>query len=486
MRLSVAHLDHGVRGEAARADAEFVAHLADSLGLPFDLGHWGPTRPGHFEADARRARYAWLAEVARARGAAAVAVGHTRDDQAETILHRIVRGTGPRGLAGMPSRRPLSDSATLVRPLLGASREEVRAYLAAIGQPFRDDASNADLSRTRARIRHDLLPRLAAEYNPKVADALVRLGRLAAASDRAVCRGLEEVARGVTIEEGPNALVFLNARLARLPRLLRAEVIRLAWRRAGWPEAGMDAARWLRLAAMVRRDRGRFSVGAGIDAWLSADILRLAPAPSDPELATRPAPVHLPIPGSAIWGGGRVVATLDPDAPRDETIDLDRLAPIRTASQGVQLCIRAPMPGDRFAPLGMDDREKPLNDFFRGRRVPREHRGRVPLVCDRVGIVWVVGHRIAHRVRLTDGPGGRSACAGRPRRGDEAGRLRLTAPAALAYHPAPFRIVPLDRHPSLATAASWRNPRPDPACWTGSRRWRWCWSGRSGSACWRP
>ena len=104
LRLSVAHLDHGVRGEQARDDARFVQALAESLGLPFDLGHWSPTRAGHFEADARSARYAWLREVAEGRGASAVAVGHTRDDQAETILHRILRGSGPRGLAGIPSR----------------------------------------------------------------------------------------------------------------------------------------------------------------------------------------------------------------------------------------------------------------------------------------------------------------------------------------------------------------------------------------------
>jgi tRNA(Ile)-lysidine synthase len=245
------------------------------------------------------------------------------------------------------------------------------------------------------------LPRLAAEYNPKVADALVRLGGLAAAFDREVRRGLEKVAREATIEEGPDAVVLLNFKLARLPLTLRAEALRLVWRRTGWPEAGMDAARWLRLAAMVRRDRGRFSIGGGIDVWLSPDILRLAPASSDADLGAA-AGVELPIPGSAIWGEGRVVATLDPDAPRGETIDLERLAPFRTATQGARLWIRAPMPGDRFAPLGMGGREKPLNDFFRGRRVPREDRGRVPLVYDKLGIVWVVGHRIAHRVRLTD------------------------------------------------------------------------------------
>ena len=170
LRLSVAHLDHGVRGDEARADAAFVAAVAGSLGLPFILGSWRPTRSGHFESDARRARYQWLTEVARVHGASVIAVGHTSDDHTETILHRIIRGTGLRGLAGIPSRRVLSSCPrlTLARPLLGVSRHEVRTYLDALKQPFRDDASNADLSRTRARIRHNLLPKLAAEYNPNV------------------------------------------------------------------------------------------------------------------------------------------------------------------------------------------------------------------------------------------------------------------------------------------------------------------------------
>src|SRR5262249_20196828 len=155
---------------------------------PIDLGRWRPHRPSHFEADARRARYEWLIEVARQRGASVVAVGHTRDDQAETILHRILRGTGPRGLGGIPRRRARATDPPieLVRPLLDVSREEIRSYLADLGQPFREDASNADLGRTRARIRQDLLPRLVREYNPDVANAIVRLGGLARSSGRVI------------------------------------------------------------------------------------------------------------------------------------------------------------------------------------------------------------------------------------------------------------------------------------------------------------
>src|SRR3954447_23960246 len=241
--LSVAHLDHGVRGESSRADASFVADLADELGLPFDRGEWRPTRPGHFEVEARRARYAWLVEVARARNASAVAVGHTRNDQSETILHRIVRGTGLRGLAGIPRRRTLAEGLTLVRPILGVTRAEVRGYLAAIGQPYRDDASNDDISRTRARIRHDLLPRLARDYNPGVAEALVRLGELAGEAGRALERRLVALERASLLGVEPDRVVLDRRPLLRSSRFLRAELLRRVWRRAGWPEAGMDAGR---------------------------------------------------------------------------------------------------------------------------------------------------------------------------------------------------------------------------------------------------
>ena len=392
LRLTVAHLDHGARGAQAAADARFVAGLAAGLNLPVEIGHWRPTRAAHFEADARRARYDWLAGVARERGAAAVAVGHTRDDQAETILHRLLRGTGPAGLAGMPACRPLAEGVALVRPLLGATRAELRADLDAVGQPYRDDPTNADRSRTRARLRHDLIPTLAADYNPAVAEALARLGRLAGADRRALGRHLGEWERAATIADGPEGVTLDRAALRRLPPAWRAEALRRAWRRRGWPEVGMDARRWQRLAAAVARPPAGFSAGGGIEVRVGAEVVALVPAlPSLSPPALPPCP--LPIPGSAPWWGGRVVATLGPDDPRDEAVDLDRVVP--------PLIVCAPEAGDRLDPLGLGGRTQPLNDFFRGRRVPGEARARVPLVRDAAGIVWVVGHRISHRVRLT-------------------------------------------------------------------------------------
>jgi tRNA(Ile)-lysidine synthase len=402
LRLSVAHLDHGARGAAARADAAFVAELSASLGLPVDFGEWQPARAGHFESDARRARYTWLTEIAQARAGSVVAVGHTRDDQAETILHRIIRGTGIRGVAGMPQKRVLAldPKVTLVRPLLGVSRQAIRDYLASLGQSFREDQSNVDLTRTRARIRHDLLPKLEAEYNPRVASALVRLGGLAAALQRSLDSDVAELKPAVIITSAAHAVVLKQGYLGSLPRQLRAEVLRGVWRDMGWPEAGMTARRWRRLARLAERDEvPRVMIGADVVAATEKKyflVLRRVPAHSPVSASpVTPGAIELTVPGAASipWAHGRVTATLDSEAPRDESIDLDAVAG--------RLLIRSPEPGDRFEPLGMGGKTTPLADFLRGRRIPRGRRARQPLVCDERGIIWVVGQRIADRVKIT-------------------------------------------------------------------------------------
>ncbi len=392
LRLSVAHLNHGVRGEAAEADAQFVEGLAALLGLRFNLGHWAPSRPGHFESDARHARYSWLDTVARSRGASMVAVGHTRDDQAETILHRILRGTGLRGLSGMPTRRPISESVTLIRPLLSVTRREIRDYLATLGQDFREDATNADLSRARSRIRHELLPWLASEVNPRVDEALVRLGHLASEQQRSLEQRLDVLERKAMIAERPDRIVLDRVALLRLLPRHRVELLRRLWRRQGWPEGRMGAEQWKRLARQVEGTSGQYTVGSGVVLTKGRVEVRLARFPSAPDMP--PGPLPLAVPGEVSWRGGRVVATLDETDLCDETIDLDRLE--------LPLQVVPPAPGDCFDPLGMGGRHRPVKDLLRERGVPPEDRPCVPMVCDARGIVWVVGHRIAERVRLTD------------------------------------------------------------------------------------
>jgi tRNA(Ile)-lysidine synthase len=401
--LSVAHMDHGVRGEAARADAAFVEDLARVCKLPLDLGRWQPRRTTSFEEDARKARYAWLREIAQARGAGAVAVGHTLDDQAETILHRIVRGTGLRGLAGMPAMRLLrpAPQIMLVRPLRSVTRRDLREFLQAIGQDFREDPSNADQSRTRARIRHDLLPRLARDYNPRVAEALVRLGMLAEASERVLEARLRDLEAAVITSFSHEHVELRRDGLLALPVFLRSELLRRIWRRAGWPEQGMTASRWRRLAVLARRELIKgWAVGGGVetrtlgasDASDARFILRRCKDGNTPwPLLGHTQAISLDVPGIAVWQGVTIETLLDPDSLCDERIDLERVVP--------PLCVRGPAVGDRFDPLGMGGRRQPLNDFLRSRKVPRTERARTPLLCDTAGIIWVVGHRIADRVK---------------------------------------------------------------------------------------
>ncbi|MFM7138596.1 MAG: tRNA lysidine(34) synthetase TilS [Planctomycetota bacterium] len=160
-RLVIAHADHGLRAESA-ADAEFVRQLAERLGTRFvgrRLDVAAAVGREGLEGRARRLRYEFLAEAAHEAGARHVLVAHTADDQAETILHRLLRGTGVAGLAGMRRSRRLADGVALLRPLLHVPRASVRAFLAAAGQDWREDATNADLGRARNFLRHAILPR---------------------------------------------------------------------------------------------------------------------------------------------------------------------------------------------------------------------------------------------------------------------------------------------------------------------------------------
>jgi tRNA(Ile)-lysidine synthase len=177
-----------------------------------------------------------------------VATGHTVDDQAETVLHRLLRGAGLEGLRGIAAVRPLLEGVGVVRPLLRTRRSEVRAALAELGQSWREDSSNADLSYTRNRIRHELLPHLAERYNPAAAEALARLAEQA---DEAFRAEQAEASALLAAAELPRAgpLLVLDAdRLAAAPRRVLRALLRLLWRREGWPRAGMGCDAWRRAA----------------------------------------------------------------------------------------------------------------------------------------------------------------------------------------------------------------------------------------------
>jgi len=253
-RIVAAHFNHGLRAQQSDADERFVTELCARLGVDCHVGHsqvgqLAREQGDGLEAAARTERYRFLAEVAGRVGARFVATAHTADDQVETILHHILRGTGLRGLGGMRRVRRLGP-AVLIRPLLEFRREQLREYLRELGQPFREDHSNTDLGLTRNRIRHELLPHLAARFNPRVDEALLRLGRLAREAHGLLGQQAEELARQSVELDGETARIDAGRLAGESPYLLR-ELMATVWAWQGWPRQEMGWAQWETLAEMV-------------------------------------------------------------------------------------------------------------------------------------------------------------------------------------------------------------------------------------------
>jgi tRNA(Ile)-lysidine synthase len=257
--LVVAHLNHRLRGEDSDDDEAYVRQLCqDLVAAGANLVCYTDRRDvcaladgDNLESAGRRLRYGWLAQVAHETAAAWVATGHTADDQAETVLHRLLRGTGLRGLAGIPRRRNLDSAIVLVRPLLAVRRTEVLAFLEHLGQRYREDASNLDPHFTRNRLRHELLPLLTREYNPAVVDILNRLAEQAGEVHELIA---DHAAALLAAAELPRAgkMVVLDVRkLASAPPLLAREALHLLWQRENWPLGEMGFEAWQRALAVA-------------------------------------------------------------------------------------------------------------------------------------------------------------------------------------------------------------------------------------------
>ena len=269
-RLIACHFNHGWRGAESDADERFVRNLAAELGWPCEVGRAEEVAPEstivptakespssiRSEAAARRQRYRFLRQTAERLGARYIALGHTADDQIETILHRILRGTGIAGLAGMPRARALGEATSIVRPFLDVRRVAILAYLATLGQCYRSDATNQSRAFTRNRLRHELLPHLARRYNPRVDEALLRLGRQAEDLKPTIDRLLEQATERCVIENSPGLVRVATAGLRGFPRFVVRELFVVCWRSQNWPEGDMTAEHWDQLGRLALVDDG--------------------------------------------------------------------------------------------------------------------------------------------------------------------------------------------------------------------------------------
>ena len=282
--LHVAHLDHGLRPESA-GDAAWLGELCGRLELPFrcetvDVSEAVADGGRGLEETARKVRYEFFQRQAGKSEAADVLLAHTADDQAETILHHIVRGTGLAGLHGMPLTRPLERNIRLARPLLEIRRELARQYLAEIGQDFREDSTNIDERFTRNRLRHTLLPLLASEFNPGIVAALLRLGAQAAGAQEILAEAAGKLLSQAMEYQSSDECRLRIDMLSGNPRHLVRECFATLWTQQGWPRQKMGFDQWEQLAVLALGGGG-CELPAGFTAWREGRLLIISRCSAD-------------------------------------------------------------------------------------------------------------------------------------------------------------------------------------------------------------
>lgn len=271
----VATYDHRVRESDSHADAQWVAELAERLNVPCVFGASQRNGP-RSEAEMRDERRDFLLAVARERGARYVATGHTLDDQAETVLFRAVRGAGLRGVASIRRIAQLADGCTLVRPLLGETRNDLRRFLAALGQPFREDGSNDDPVYARNWLRAEVLPLIEQRF-PTARSELGQLAEHAAEAEELIASFAGELLEAARLAGDAGVVLDANV-LSKRPAPLVAEVLRLVWRDQAWPQQELTSSHWRRLAEMARSgaETGAIDLPAGVRAVLAGSRLHIS------------------------------------------------------------------------------------------------------------------------------------------------------------------------------------------------------------------
>lgn len=400
-RLFVLHVNHMLRGADADADADWVSALCESLDVPcrvvrYDVQAYADAEGLNLEDAGRRVRYS-LADaeldarcaglgIAPTRGRLATA--HTLDDQMETFLMRLVTGSGPAGLRAMPAVR-----GRLVRPLIGARRDDVTAYLRELGQGWREDATNADTSHTRAWVRHELLP-IVETLNPSFDAALIRTVRVISEEDALLSEMASAFARDFSALDG-DRLSFDRAMMATLSRPMARRVIRHALVGA-FPEASrIEFDHVESLLDGITDDAFSRDLTYGLRAEVEYGTLTVfrrgdVPGPVAPGL--------LPVPGTCDLGARGIltarfagVGEVD-DRPDRAFLDAD-LAP-------EEFVVDGPREGDRMRPLGMSGSKK-LQDLLTDEKVPRRLRALTPVVRDGERVVWVAGVRVSDEYKVT-------------------------------------------------------------------------------------
>jgi tRNA(Ile)-lysidine synthase len=416
--LVIAHFNHMLRPEA-NAEADFVKKLAGKLGAKLavkseDVSFYAGSHGLSIEEAARLLRYRFLFSEARQHEAQAVAIGHTADDQIETLLMHMLRGAGLSGLTGMAIRtlpNPWSQEIALVRPLLTVWREEVEAYNREQGLSAVQDHSNWDLRYQRNRIRHELIPYLE-RYNPGIRQLLWQTADLLREDQRVLDLAIETAWRMCLREKGRGYLALDTLKLKEQPLGLKRQILRRAIHELLPGLQNIDYAAIRRAVEALNQpvNGALIDLSAGLMLKIEADRLWIAFSEADLPLCDWPQLLVgeqiLPIPGTlSLANGWQLSARL---MGLQTSLEYEQIlnnpdpnqAWINSGSLSHPLKVRSRLPGDRFRPLGLGGHSIKLSDFMINVKIPSRARRLWPLVVSGEEILWLPGFRLAHAFGL--------------------------------------------------------------------------------------
>ena len=396
LHLNVVHVEHGIRGEASVADAEFVRKLAEEFGLPFHLhSAQVSTCDGNLEQAARQTRIGFYRELLESGRLDRIATGHTRSDQAETVLYRVLRGSGLAGLAGI---LPIAEPG-LVRPLLELSRTEIQGWLCERGIAWREDETNHDRAYARNRLRHDVLPLLAESFNPRLEEALASLATLARDEESfwnsyvSAGAGGGASTRACRVPTPGDAVVIPTTTLTQVPTAVSRRKIRHLIQSVKGDLRQIEFAHIERILEMAQSAEGHDRVQIpGVDVLRSFEWLRFSKLPAHP--TERDFSFPLSAPGFAELPGTSVRITLQvqekPVSPvaHATVVNELELEPLRSADGAVPtLELRNWRPGDKYRPVGRSQEEK-IKVLFQEDRIPLWDRKHWPIITYNGIILW--------------------------------------------------------------------------------------------------
>ncbi len=433
LNLTVAHLNHQLRGPAAEADAAYVRELAARWRIPLrvetsDVAALAGQRRQSIEETARQVRYAFLWRVAAEVGAARVAVGHNADDQVETILMHLLRGSGLAGLRGMlpgvdlatlrlnPADlppHPGDSSPQLIRPLLEIWRAEIEAYCREQQLSPRQDYSNQDVTFFRNRLRHELIPYLES-YNPNLRQVLLNTARVITAETEILNRQLAESWSAVVRSEGRAEIQFDRAAWLALPLALKRSTLRRAVQQLSRTLRDLNFEHIEQAIAVIERGvtGSQATLPQGLNLILSYQTFTITSARFQPDLSQIDYPylpadqaVPLDLPGltplpHANW---QLKATLlmPQEVSPAQLRQVERWEAYLDADVvGRQAILRPRQPGDAFFPLGLAGRSQKISDFMINRKIPASQRDHVPLLVANGQVLWLCGYRPDERARI--------------------------------------------------------------------------------------